>query len=157
MTDRENKESATLGSELVLSDFPSLTSDKIRFGDTDRQGHVNNAVFVTLFETGLVEILVDPVTPLAEPGSAFVMARLVIDYRREINWPGIIFIGTRVASIGRSSITLEQALFQDDQCVATAQTVVVQMDKATRRSRALPANAIARLSALLGPETPQRP
>lgn len=37
-----------------LKDFPSVTFDKIRYGDTDRQGHVNNAVFSAFLETGRV-------------------------------------------------------------------------------------------------------
>ena len=32
--------------------FPGRTGDIIRFGDLDPQGHVNNTVFATYFETG---------------------------------------------------------------------------------------------------------
>ena len=31
--------------------YPVLTTDTIRYGDTDCQGHVNNAVFSTFIET----------------------------------------------------------------------------------------------------------
>ena len=31
--------------------FPSRTHDKLRYNDTDRQGHVNNAVFSTFLES----------------------------------------------------------------------------------------------------------
>jgi acyl-CoA thioester hydrolase len=123
--------------------------DKIRYADTDRQGHVNNAIFATLLETGRVELLYDPASPLAEAGSAFVIARLAIDFRSEIVWPGEIVIGTRVASLGRSSISLEQAVFQNGICAATAETVIVLMDEKTRRSRPLPAIARERLAAFL--------
>ncbi len=41
----------------TLEDFPHRTFDKLRYGDTDRQGHVNNAVFATFLETGRVEML----------------------------------------------------------------------------------------------------
>ncbi|MET3446565.1 hypothetical protein [Ralstonia sp. 1138] len=27
-----------------LSDYPLHSTDKLRYGDTDRQGHINNAV-----------------------------------------------------------------------------------------------------------------
>jgi acyl-CoA thioester hydrolase len=40
-----------------LANYAHQTFDKLRYGDTDRQGHVNNAVFSTLFETGRVEML----------------------------------------------------------------------------------------------------
>ena len=35
-----------------LDQFPLRTRDKLRYADTDRQGHVNNAVFATFLETG---------------------------------------------------------------------------------------------------------
>ncbi len=136
----------------TVTDYPSRTTDKIRYADTDRQGHVNNAVFATLLETGRAEMLHDPISPLAEPGTAFVIVRLAIDFLREINWPGLVAIGTRVASIGRSSVTLEQGVFQAEQCVATAETVIVLMDEATRRSQPLPPAAVNRLSAFLSTE-----
>ncbi|MGO9007191.1 MAG: acyl-CoA thioesterase [Beijerinckiaceae bacterium] len=143
-----------MSEEPAVTDYPSRTTDKIRYADTDRQGHVNNAVFATLFETGRAEMLYDPASPLAEPGTGFVIVRLAIDFLREINWPGIVAIGTRVASIGRSSVTLEQGLFQAEQCVATAETVIVLMDAATRRSCPLPPAAVKRLSAFLSTEPP---
>jgi len=37
------------------------------------------------------------------------LARVVIDFRAEVLWPGTVEIGTKVSTIGRSSITLDQA------------------------------------------------
>ncbi len=124
--------------QITLADFPFRSRDKIRYGDTDRQGHVNNAVFSTLLETGRVELIFAPDAPPQEPGSAFVIARLVLDFRAELRWPGEVEIGTRVARVGRSSVTLEQAVFQGATLAATGESVLVLMDEATRRSRALP-------------------
>lgn len=132
-----------------LDDFPLRTWDKIRYADTDRQGHVNNAVFATLLETGRVEILYDPSAPLAESGSAFVIARLLVDFRAELVWPGEVQIGTRIAAIGRSSLTLEQGIFQSGRCAARGETVIVLMDEATRRSRPLSSVATDRLRLLM--------
>jgi acyl-CoA thioester hydrolase len=127
--------------EFNLGEFPFHASDKIRYADTDRQGHVNNAVFATLLETGRVELLYD----LAEPGSSFVIAQLALEFRAEIHWPGTVSIGTRVGSVGSSSIKLVQGLFQDDRCVATAETVIVLIDDATRKPRLLPTAGLKRL------------
>lgn len=137
--------------DIRLEDYPVQSFDKLRYRDTDRQGHVNNAVFSTMLETGRVDILYNPDAPIAEPGTAFVIARLALDFRAEITWPGTIRIGTRVASIGRSSIRLEQALFQGDECAATAETVIVLMDEQTRRSRPLPQAAVEKLSSFMKP------
>jgi acyl-CoA thioester hydrolase len=54
-------------------------------------------------------------------------------------------IGNRVFKVGRSSITFEQALFQDGRITATAKTVVVQMNETTRQSEPLNDAAIERL------------
>ena len=132
----------------TLADYPIRTSDKIRYADTDRQGHVNNAVFSTFIETARAEIIYDHAAPLVEPGTSFVIARLALDFRAEINWPGTLWIGTRVAQIGRSSFRLEHGLFQDERCVATAEVVIVQVDDATRKSRTLSATAMDRLAKL---------
>ena len=137
--------------EIAITDFPLRTTDKLRYGDTDRQGHVNNAVFSTLLETGRVEMIYDPAFPLVEPGAAFVIARLEVDFRAELSWPGEVAIGTRVAAVGRSSIRLEQAVFQQGHCAASAVTVIVQMDEETRKSRPLAEAARQRLLALVAP------
>lgn len=134
---------------LELKDFPSHYREQVRYCDTDRQGHVNNAVFVVLFESGRVNILLNPDTPILPEGCSFMLARMAIDFRREINWPGEVTIGTRVAALGNSSIRLEQALFQDGVCVASAESVAVMADNATRRSTPLPDTARAVLSQLL--------
>lgn len=133
----------------ALEDFPVRTSDKLRYADTDRQGHVNNAVFATFLETGRVELFFNSGSgSLAKEGAAFVIASLQLDFLSEINWPGTVEIGTRVVKIGRSSMTLEQGIFQDGACVARSQTVIVQMDEATRRSTPLSEAAVERLNAL---------
>ena len=41
----------------LLGDFAVISREKLRYGDTDRQGHVNNAVYSTFLETGRVEML----------------------------------------------------------------------------------------------------
>lgn len=89
-----------------LSDYPQTTFDKLRYNDTDRQGHVNNAVFATLLETGRVEFLYAPDGALRDPGCAFVIRRPVAEFLKEITWPGRVDIGTGVTDIGRSSFTL---------------------------------------------------
>ena len=128
-------------------DYPRRTHDKLRYADTDRQGHVNNAVFATFFETGRVAFLYDPAAPLHAPDGAFVIARVAIDFADEIRWPGSVDICTRVASVGRSSIRLEQALFQDGRHVASAESVIVHVDTGDRKSRPLPPATVAALEA----------
>ncbi|WP_454816920.1 acyl-CoA thioesterase [Labrys neptuniae] len=137
----------------VPADYDFMTTDKLRYGDTDRQAHVNNAVFATFLETGRVELLHDLASPVADAESSFVLARVVIDFRAEVLWPGTVEIGTKVSTIGRSSITLDQAVFQNGVCVAQGQSVVVLIDNSTRRSRPLSEDAVKRLQDLGTPRS----
>lgn len=130
---------------LSLEDFPYRTFDKLRYSDTDRQGHVNNAVFSTFLETGRVEFLYDPENPLLPDGAAFVIAGLTLNFLSEVYWPGRVDIGTGVVKVGNSSITLRQDVFQDGRPVATAETVIVQMDERSRKSCPLTEEAKALL------------
>ncbi|MBN8965575.1 MAG: acyl-CoA thioesterase [Rhizobiales bacterium] len=104
-----------------LADYPHQITDNIRFGDLDPQGHVNQAVYLTYFETGRVAMFRMPDLGIGVPGLTFVMVRMEVDYIKELHWPGTITIGT-----GRATL--------------------VCMDKTTRKSTPLPEAAIARLS-----------
>jgi acyl-CoA thioester hydrolase len=132
----------------TLEQFPGRTADVIRFGDLDPQGHVNNTVFATFFETGRVMLLREPGNALSPPGTTSVLARLDINFLKELHWPGSVEIGTGIAEIGRSSFTFLQAIFHEGACAATGRATMVMIDAATRRSRPLPQDAIARLEVL---------
>jgi acyl-CoA thioester hydrolase len=124
-----------------IEDFPFQATDTIRYVDTDRQGHVNNAVFASFLETGRVHFLYDAKNALATDSTTFVIAKLELNFIAELNWPGKVLIGTGVVGVGNSSLRLFQGLFQDGQLVATATTVIVQMNEASRKSHPLSATA----------------
>lgn len=125
--------------DLAQTDYHShWTRDVVRYADTDRQGHVNNAVFVTFVESGRVSMLYSPEKPVAPDGASWVIARLALDFLAEIRWPSEVAIGTTVTRLGRSSVTLGQGLFVEGKCVAVAETVIVLMDETSRKSRPLP-------------------
>lgn len=130
------------------ADYPARITQQLRFADTDMLGHVNNAVFATLCESGRVAFLCDPASSLAPDGSHFVIARLAIDFLHELNWPGTVTVGTGVTRLGRSSFDLAQGLFRDETCVATAASVIVLVDGRTRKSMPLPEATRAALEAL---------
>lgn len=129
--------------------YPCTVTEKLRYCDTDRQGHVNNAIFSTFCESGRVPFLYDPSRGLPPPGTQFVIARLTLNFIEEINWPGEVEIGTGVARIGRSSLTLNQGIFFEGRVVGTADSVIVLMDEATRKSTPLPDEARKTFEALM--------
>jgi acyl-CoA thioester hydrolase len=129
-----------------LADYPHRITDNIRFGDLDPQGHVNQAMFMTYFESGRVAMFRDRDLGIGVPGLTFVLVRMEVDYMKELHWPGSIDIGTGVAEFGRSSFKAMQAIFRDGVCAAMGRATLVCMDKTTRKSTPLPQAAIDRLS-----------
>jgi len=128
-------------------DFPHRTVETIRFGDLDRQNHINNAVFATFFESGRVITLYGREYGLNVPGASFVLAHLSIDFLGEMHWPGEVEIGTAIVGVGNSSLQLDQALFVKGVCVATAQNTLVLVDEATRKPQPFAPAHVARIRA----------
>ena len=128
-----------------LEDFPYRLSDNVRFGDLDPNQHVNNAVYATYFETGRVTLMKDPQYGLTPPGLAWIMVRLDIHFRAELRWPGKIELGLGVSKFGRTSVTFDQVVFSEGRCVASAVSVGVLIDDATRRPTSLTAEVVEKL------------
>lgn len=128
--------------------FPFWTEEKLRIADTDLNGHVNNGAIGAFCEAGRVEVMRAVAGPPEDSPVRMVVARVEIDYLREIHFPGRVRIGSAVARIGRSSITVEQGLFLDGTCFATSQAVMVMLDPVTRRPAAMPEALRAGFAAL---------
>ena len=110
----------------------------VRWRDMDGYGHVNNAVFLTYLEEArdewLLRLLAD--TPGA---SDYVVARVAIDYRRELRQSdGAILVRCRLRRLGTSSVeTHEEILLEDGTLAARADVVLVMRDRSSERSRPL--------------------
>ncbi len=111
---------------------PIVTIQPLRFRDTDRLGHVNNAVYAELFEAGRVEML-DPLGLMTGPHTV-VIARLEIDFLREMNWPGTARIETAIARVGTKSLHVRQRLLLAGEETARGRSVLAIIDVATRRA-----------------------
>lgn len=129
-------------------DFSVTTVEKLRFADTDRNGHITNTVFAVCCQSARMELLCDPKRVPLPRNTQFVIAKLVLEFRAEMHWPGTVEIGTRVERVGRSSVSLAQALFMNERCSAIAHSVVALMDIATRRSVPLPEETADALRAI---------
>jgi acyl-CoA thioester hydrolase len=128
-----------------LADYPHRVTDVIRFGDLDPQGHVNNAVFSTYFESGRVAMFRNEDLGIGVSNATFVLVRQEIDFMRELRWPGHVAIGTALVELGRSSFTVAQVIFEGDQCAAAGRATMVMLDAAARRPIPLAPDVIARL------------
>ncbi len=120
--------------------------EHIRFADLDLLGHVNNKAFTVYAESGRAAFLIETGLWVPHAPRQNVLARLEIDYRRELHYPGTVRVGVRVLGIGRSSFTLGLGLFDGDACAAVAVTVLVRIDSSSRAAVALDADERARLA-----------
>jgi acyl-CoA thioester hydrolase len=131
-----------------ISDFPMLTTEKTRFGDTDAFGHINNAVISSYLESGRSELLHSGGEIVAAKGCHFLLARVEIDFRGELNWPGEVVVGSRVAKIGRTSMAFDQAIFQHGECRAVSRSTIVQVDTRLKAATELTDEARAHFALL---------
>jgi len=108
----------------------------IRWRDVDAYGHVNNAVFLNYLEEArdrLVESL------FGEQAWDFVIARVAIDYRSELNQGDReVVVRCQVTGFGTSSVrTAERVLTADGRLSAESESVIVARDSDTRHTRPL--------------------
>ena len=124
---------ARLDSVPRLEDFPYRLTDNVRYADLDPNQHVNNAVYASYFETGRVTLMKDTRYGLMPSGVTWIMVRLDMHFRAELRWPGKIEMGLGVVKFGRTSVTFDQVVFSEAVCVASARSVSVLLDEATRK------------------------
>jgi acyl-CoA thioester hydrolase len=82
------------------------------WGDQDAFGHVNNLAYLRWCETARVDYLrrVDIFPPLPPAGVAPILASIKCDYRTALNYPDTVYVGTRIAKIGNSSVRMEHCV-----------------------------------------------
>jgi acyl-CoA thioester hydrolase len=124
----------------LRSDFPFWTEEKLRIQDTDLNGHVNNASIAALCEAGRGEIISAVAGVPRERALGSALRRVTIEYLAEVHYPGTVRIGSAIAKVGNTSITIVQSLFEKDRCFATAESVIVFTDRITRRPSPMPEN-----------------
>jgi acyl-CoA thioester hydrolase len=119
----------------------------LRWGDMDALGHVNQAVYHELLEEARTAMITSLPTP---PKGAYVMARVELNYRREIPLSHrYVDVGLQVESVGRSSITVSQQVFRSDgELAADGLSVMVAWDPVKRGSRPLSEQELEALNTL---------
>ena len=112
--------------------------ENIRFSDTDLVGHVNNVAYAALLESGRTAFTHETRFPRSPANAQVVMARIEIDYRRELHWPATVDIGSRITAIGNRSYRIGSGIFLGERCICTGLAVLVMIDRTTRRAVDLP-------------------
>jgi acyl-CoA thioester hydrolase len=108
-----------------------------RWTDFDALGHLTHVAYPVLLDEARDSFLASRIGSFAEWPS--VIAHLSVDYRREIAHPAPeLVVRTRVAEVGRTSVTFEQEVVGPDGAVAaSSRSVLVAWDAGTRGARAI--------------------
>ena len=105
---------------------------EIRWSDLDPYGHVNHAVFLTYLEEVRDEWLI---TAVGDDALGYVVARVEIDYRRELTQKDDRVVARiRLDSLGTSSVrTVEELVVSESrELAAEAKAVLVACDEQHR-------------------------
>ena len=124
----------------ALSDYTTITSLPLQWGDMDAFGHVNNVVYIRWFESGRIDLLdsFKSVVTMDPAGIGPILASVHCDYKKQLHFPDTVHIGTRVGNIGRTSAVAEHVVYSEKlQAVAATgtSTMVVFDYKANRPVR----------------------
>ncbi|MFU8858637.1 MAG: acyl-CoA thioesterase, partial [Deferrisomatales bacterium] len=91
-----------------MAEYPVVYQRKVRFSDTDTQGHVFNANYFVYFDdaiTDYLEALGLPYAELTRRGHDLVLARAECDFRSSGGFGETLVCGVRVTRVGNTSLT----------------------------------------------------
>tara|TARA_R110002124_G_scaffold89841_7_gene229592 strand:- start:487 stop:921 length:435 start_codon:yes stop_codon:yes gene_type:complete len=112
--------------QLVAENYPVSVVMQTRFQDIDPNRHLNNVAFAALFENARVRLNRE-LRPWGDrpKNERSMVAAVTINYLREGQYPDDVEVSSGVSKIGRSSYIIAQAMFQNDRCIATCDSVIV--------------------------------
>jgi acyl-CoA thioester hydrolase len=125
-----------------LPAFPVVISWPVQWGDQDLFGHVNNTVYFRWYESARIAYLdrigVSEMMNREQVGP--ILAAISCNYRRQLNFPDTVEIGSRITRIGRSSATMTHTIWSRQQkaLVADGESTIVMFDYQAQRPVPVP-------------------
>lgn len=118
-----------------------------RWTDFDTLGHVTHAAYPVYLDEARDAVLTATVGPFSE--FAWVIAHVSLDYKREIvQGTREVVVRSRIAEVGRTSLTFEQeVLGPDGEVAAACRSVLVAWDRDARAARPIDERERALLTA----------
>jgi acyl-CoA thioester hydrolase len=118
-----------------------------RWTDFDALGHVTHAAYPVYLDEARDAVLTETVGPFSE--FAWVIAHVSLDYKNEIvEGTREVVVRSRIAEIGRTSVTFEQEVLRPDGALAaTCRSVLVAWDREAREARPIDERERALLTA----------
>ncbi len=105
------------------------TDIQVRFNDTDALGHLNNTSYALYSEQGRVEFL----GQFRDEGVNLILAHISLDFLRQVRFQDTVYVLTRIAKVGRTSVTLAQEIYGNNEVAARSRSVVVMFDYNTQK------------------------
>lgn len=135
---------------IELAGYLALVTLPVQWGDQDAFGHVNNAVPLRWFESSRIVLLEEHGLGqlMGEGDLVPLVASITCNYRRQITYPDEVCVGTRVAELKHSRMTLSHAVYSHTQrqLVADGETVVVFFHRHKQRPTRVPAEVREKLA-----------
>jgi acyl-CoA thioester hydrolase len=120
---------------------------RVPFGDVDMMGHLNNAKYLTYFETARTSLLLQSFRDFPHGRLSVIVAHAEVDYKSPARWNDELEVKVRPISIGNSSFTYEyEVTSKQGYLVATGKTVQVAYDYSKNTSVPVPEAARTILS-----------
>lgn len=124
-----------------LVPFQYSTTIQLRWKDIDQFGHVNNAVYLTYFETARYYYNRD-VNQWDWNQDQYIIASIKVDYLRPIFYPGDIMVYLRIGDIGDKSFVFHYAITFEkngiEKLAATGQSTQVFYDIRNQKTIPIP-------------------
>lgn len=114
--------------------MPHTMQIQVRFNDTDALGHVNNGAYGHWAELGRLHFLRD----FELDASRLILARLELDFRRQVTFGEQVSIETEIEGLGTSSMRMKQTVYANGEIAADVKSVVVYFDYEAGKSTPLP-------------------
>jgi len=114
-----------------------VTALRVRFGETDMAGHVNNAVYLSYLEEARIQFLNDA---LELEGIPLILASAHLDFLQQVFFPDEIRIETGICRIGRSSFDIVHRLYREPsrQLALSSVVTLVFFDYEKQKSAPIP-------------------
>lgn len=118
-----------------------------RWTDFDALGHVTHAAYPVYLDEARDAVLTETVGPFNE--FAWVIAHVSLDYECEIvQGTREVVVRSRIAEVGRTSLTFDQEVVRPDgEVAATCRSVLVAWDREARQARVIDERERALLNA----------
>jgi len=139
-----------------MSEFRFYHPIDVRYGDLDPQGHLNNAKYLTYFETGRINYFTH--LGLFTPGQSFldigvIMAEAGVTFHAPVHYGTPVKVGVHTSKIGNKSMRVEQNIVhaENEEVLASGYVILVAFNYHANQTVPVPdvmRNTIAKFEGL---------